>query len=370
MDIIGNESFISCFSKTLQEKKQYMCTVIGPGKTYICKQIFDKCNFDVYDISREETASVTGLAKLLEPHRDVSTIESFFSSKKKMLFLDDFDEYGTNKAFHTYLLNYVKHPNFSTSNVLIVLTISNQNEKFFKDFIKKVETFRLRNPLPCETYEYVIKTHPHTNPNDLKFLCNSVGGNVKSVLKNIDFINRKEFTLHDKSVYDVVHMLYKKEIPIENSDCIYSYDPRIVAMIYFDNMAKVSSDKAMRKNVASYFSDIHTIDEVTHEHSMVTNMWCNILCLQPKIPCSDKFTYDYTRMLNRTIQRYTNNKNIYNHLTSLGIDTDARELYLDVAFDNIILRGKSNIDKSVYDLCKCFINNIGEINKTYLDKLL
>ncbi len=54
----------------------------------------------------------------------------------------------------------------------------------------------------------------------------------------------------------------------------------------------------------------------------------------------------------------------------LEIDTDAREIYLDVVFDNVALHGKNSVDKCAFDLCKGFINNIGEINKTYLDKIL
>jgi hypothetical protein len=370
MSIVANEKFVDSFTNKLLNNPQFVCVVIGPGKTYVCNTLFERYGFDVYKISGEGIATISQLSKLLEPHRDTLTIESFFSTKRKLLFLDDFDDYGINKTFHSYILSYMKHPNFASSGARLVLTISKHNEKYYKDFIKKIETFRVFNPDVLETYNHVLKSHPDIDKAKLMFLCKSMRGNIKSVINNIDFIDTSAFILHDRTVYDIVHMLYKKQIPTQFSDLIYSYDPRIVSMIYFDNMIKSNEDLRVRQTVASHFADMHIVDEFTHENGMMTDIWCHHLCLQPKLCDDDVYSYEYTKILNRTIQRYTNNKNIYNYMTSINIDSDARELYLDIVFDNVLKHGKKQIDPCAFDLCKSFIHNIGEIQKTYLDKLL
>jgi hypothetical protein len=369
-NIVANKKFVESFASKITTTPQFVVLVIGPGKTYICNTVFENCGFDVYPISGEYITTVCQLSKLLEPHRDSLTIESFFSPKRKILFLDDFDDYGINKVFHSYILSFISHPNFASSGVRVVLTISNSNEKYFKDFIKKVETFRLTNPSPKETHDHVLKSNPGIDKDKLMFLCINMQGNIKRVTNNVDFIDTSAFIIHDKNVYDIVHMLYNKQIPTQFSDVIYSYDPRIVSMIYFDNMIKNNDDLLIRQNVASHFADMHIVDEFTHENCMTTDIWCHVLTLQPGLPCDAAFDYEYTKILNRTIQRYTNNKNIYNYMTSINIDSDARELYLDIVFDSVLKHGKKQIDSCAFDLCKSFIHNIGEIKKTYLNKLL
>lgn len=370
MNIVANQRIVESLTKKIVESPRYVCVVSGPGKTYVCNSIFDNNKFDVYSVSGDDITSLGYLSKILEPHRDALTIESFFSSRRKILFLDDFDDYGINKSFQSYILAYIAHPNFASSNVRLVLTISSHNDKYFKDFVKKVETFHLVNPTPIETYHHLLKSHPNVDKEKLMFLCKNMQGDIKNVLSNIDFIDTDVFILHDRSVYDIVHMLYNKQIPVQFSDSIYSYEPRIVSMIYFDNMLKSNDNLQIRHDVASHFTDMHIIDEFTHENSLMTDIWCQYLCLQPEIAGGDVKSYEYTKILNRTIQRYTNNKNIYNHLTSINIDSDSRELYLDIVFDKVLQYGKKDIDVRAFDLCKSFIHNIGEIKKTYLDKLL
>lgn len=370
MNIVANEDVVASLIKKIEECPPYVCVVMGPGKTYVCNSIFENNGFDVYSMSGDEISSIGHLSKILEPHRDVLTIESFFSSKRKILFLDDFDDYGISKTFQSYLLNYMTHPKFASSNIRLVVTISKQNEKYFKEFIKKVDTFYLVNPTPTESYNHVSLSHPSIDKKKLMVLCTNMQGDLKNVLSNIDFIDTDAFTLHDRSVYDIVHMLYNKQIPSRFSDSIYSYDPRIVSMIYFDNMLKNNDDLQLRHDVASRFTDMHIMDESTHENRLMADLWCQYLCLQPTITSGDVNTYEYTKILNRTIQRYTNNKNIYNHLTDINLDSDSRELYLDIVFDKVLQDGKKNIDTRAFDLCKSFLHNIGEIKKTYLDKLL
>lgn len=378
--IIGNASFIECFTKKLCTNSSSISIVIGPsqsGKTHICSEVFNKNNFDVHKIPTD-IQNTKELAKLMEPHRDVVSISSMFCMKKKVLFLDDFDIYGSDSAFQSYLINFKKHKNFELAKMHFVVVLCVTKEKNFKSLIQKLEVFRIQNPPKEESLEYVMSLNPELNKDTLLPLCEACDGNIGILLSRVQFIkNCKyfDFVLQDKSMYDIIDMLYKKKIPESESDLLYSYDPRLLSMIYLDNMHLHDCSVENRLRLVSHMSDYHIIDEslpVTYDHSITTHMWSKMLCNQPLLCCNgkDKKNYKFTTILNKTVQRCIYNRNIYTYLSDLKLDQCSREVYFDLMFDLLLIHGKKYISNDSYVLCKTFIQNIGEIKKEYLDKLI
>lgn len=379
MKFIDNDILIEEITTKMNDANPFLGIVMGSslsGKTSICTYIFEKNNFDIITPSQDFN-NVLDFSKFIEPYRDVVSISSFFCSKQKVIFIDDFDNITSNdKKYQTYLLNFITDSNFKKSNMKIVITISNTNEKYFASLFKKINVYNIKIPTIEKAYTYICELYPKLDQHRLQKLCTECKGNIGLVENNLHFFYQdntiKNITI-DKTIKDIVNMLYSKLIPHKNHSYLYSYDPRLVAMLYVDNMIKYDHKLSNRSYIVSYLSDLHVIDEDTVSVNLnpyITDVWSQCLCLIPKVceECDHKIL-DFTTIMQKTINRCLNKKKLLQYMASESIDYKSHHLLLDCMFDYIVENGRCDINNEGIVVCKDYIKNIGDIKKTYLDKI-
>lgn len=381
---VGNNSFVEVLEmklkKSINTNTSYVGLVVGPsqgGKTMICSDVFKRLGFDVVKINDIEITNIKDLAKALESHRDTFTISSFFSSKPKMLFLDDFDvicSSGGDKAMLTYICNYIKHPNFSSAPVRMIVTISNTSEKTFGVMTKKVDdVLRIHNPTPDVAYTYLTER----GFNVTMEMCYQMQGNIGGILGHVKLASEDDanITIKDKSQQDILEMVCKKD-PRVTPEVLLMYDARIMAMTYFDNIKKMHVDPLQKKRKATaLLSELHIFDERMYNNetgsAMAVDLWCyGLLHLSNDKPSKGMaYPLSPTKILSRTSARYLLNKRIHNFLSNNGIDQDSREAVFDAMSNRVLTKGKAGVDKEAFMLCREYMQTIGGINKDYIDKL-
>ncbi len=370
MRIIGNDDIVKNIRNLILGTKAFLICVIGNGRTYICNEIFNNMDIEVIRINSEDVKNIDYLKSIIESQRDVYTIDSFFFSRPKVIFMDDFDDYGIEKVYQKYILDYILHENFNASMVKIILTISNKNEKHFKTFCKHIKTIRIKDPDPVNVFKFYIDMYPNLNKDNLKKVCHEMQGNMKYISNNIPCINN---IFVEKSMYDIIDMLYKKQIKIKDSDIIYSYDPKIVFMIYYENIVKHKISIDDKLYLSSTFADLHILEKSLNDNHLLNHLLCKYICLLPPVKLEKNVNskkYNFTNIVSKTIQRYNNNKFLTEYTENIDIDNDSRDILFEVYSNNILESDYGKNDQKLYDVCKKFLVNIGEINKMYLEKII
>jgi len=378
--IVGNESFMDTFTRELQNALTGSWLVVGPGqsgRTKMCGIVFGRAGLECVRVSCE-TGAVKELVKSMEPHRDALTISSFFNPKPKVLLLDDFDIYGDEKPIQTYVLNFLKHHNFTSSGLRVVMVVTTSNEKHFKDMAKKMSVLRVQNPRPEQALEYVIQRHPTIDKERLEQLCVEMMGNIGGVLNRICFLEQGDSystLIKDRTAHDILHLLFGGKINSSDADALYTYEPRVMAMLYFDNMNRYATQgDTRRQGLAKMMADMHILEERVYgsgQSGMVSDLWSYMLCSQPALvngTVTPRVPYEHTKILCRTANRCNLNKRMYRMLQSLGVDQNSREVLFDVLSDLVLTRGKRAVDEEAYALCREYLQTVGEIKKEQLDK--
>ena len=384
MHIVSNDNFLETLTRDLKTTSGTWI-VMGPGqsgRTQMCNTAFTRANLECINISTDN-GSVKELSKSMEPHRDTLTISSFFSCKPRVLFLDDFDMYGTEKAIQNFVLAFIKHPNFVSSKLRIVMVVTTSHEKHFKDMAKKSIVLRIQNPPIEKALEYVAHLHPDIDREKLEKLCVDMQGNIGGILSRVSFLEQSDtysVLIKDRTSHDMLHMLFRGKILPVDSDALYTYEPKIMAMLYFDNMNRYilnyPNGVESRRRLASILADMHILEEKAYGtcHSGVVNdIWCQLLCSQPAVTDSETqdMSYDHTKILSRTANRCNLNKRMYRVLHQLGVDQNCREVVFDVLSDTVVsCGGKKGMDDDTYALCREYLSTVGEIKKEYLDKYM
>lgn len=377
---VGNKNFIETFARALSNPGVY--AVVGPsqsGKTTICEQIFNDAGLSSVKIP-SDIDSIHAICRVMEPHRDALTISSFFCPKPKVIFLDDFDMYGSDKAIQRYVLNFAKHKNFASSALRVVLVVSYANEKSFKDILlKKIQVFRVHNPCPEDAFRHVHDVRPNVDKDRLMKLCREMQGNIGGILCKLEFIEQldsRSLVIKDRTIYDMLHMIFQGRFGGEESDLLYTYNTRLVSMLYFDNSNKYEKDCRARRMLASKLADLHVLDEGLfgkHEGAefMVEHLLGRLLCSQPPFQqalANTGGSYNHTRILARTANRCNLDKRIHKALSNIGVDQGCREVLFDVLSDAVLTKGKHVLDDDTYGLVREYLQTIGGIKKAYLDK--
>lgn len=381
MEVVGNQNFITCFCEKLSTCGASLVIGYGQsGKTSICNHVFQLKDLQVCKIP-VDFYNTKDMVKYLEPHRDALTISSFFCSKQKVIFLDDFDNIAVDRSMISYINNFVNHPNFKRSNLRLVVTINANNEKQFGELKKRFDVFRIHNPTIQEAFDFLAQKNGSIDPESLLDICKEYNGNVGGILTRLSFIEQADATvvkMKDKTPSDVIHELFSGMVTPSQSDILMTYDPHIISMMYFDNMCKHLSHTSgansckTRYAISKDLADFHVMDELgfrTQNIEIVNELLSYYLSSRPPL-CSigDKSSYEFTKIMTRASNRYILSKKVHKKMSVLGVDQDCREVLFDFAADLVLTKGKKAIDEDMYSICREYMQTIGEIKKEYLDK--
>jgi DNA polymerase III delta prime subunit len=290
-DLLGNKQVISNINKKIKTPPCRML-ILGPsgsGKSTLVKLAMKEYNYDILEVHGGEAEDMKTLKSLIDNFSNNKTIESFFSKREKIVFIDDVDILiACDRNGNSFLMNFVESIiNSPSSKISFIMTASTSEEKKLTELKKKVEVFRISNPNIRDVFVYVSdileKEKIDYQPEKLLKLIESHNNNIRNVLNNLHQMNysseelRKEKQkrlLFDANIFDVVKKVYNQKMSF--SDFYIISDNNLIPLLLYENYQNELFKTRQRKSKDVYISMITNIldafiDSDVIEHHMYKN---------------------------------------------------------------------------------------------------
>lgn len=284
-DFIGHFKFVNDFKNRLRQNnfnKLFFCIgETGIGKTDLLKTIFKELNYTYIEIINNDN-----LINELNNHINLKGIDSFFKKKyKKLIFIDDFEIFRTDKK----LLNYII--NINNRNIPIVCVINKIYSRKFNEFKKKHEIYYIQKIGVDKCYKYIIeicsKENYNLNNKDLLNIKNFIiknNSNLKYILINLNSLlknskNIIDYNEVDRDLYDSINLLLKNKFSILELEKIILNDSCLISMLLYENFTSIITKNKIKENQ-------NYINSTKNVNNIIIEMYTDILediCLSDKI---------------------------------------------------------------------------------------
>jgi energy-coupling factor transporter ATP-binding protein EcfA2 len=266
-EFLGNTTLIQSLDKLLREPPA-RALVVGPsgcGKTTLCNLVLLKHRetYDVLDVKCQDVDDIKALKSLIDNFVAHKTIESFFSKKAKLVFLDDIDVMMcSDRGCGTYLMSFVADAVKSGSKVSFVMTCSLSEERKLTDLKKKVPPLRMYNPSIKDTLAFVLdvidKEGIECDPSKVVKLVEAFQGNVRSVLQNLHKLafedealatERSHRMLFDATTFDIAKKMLTQPFPVRDLSILS--DNTLVPLLMYENLFAELFDNRLKPRSAA-----------------------------------------------------------------------------------------------------------------------
>lgn len=254
-DVVGNRIQIKRLQQLLQLGQPdaascYMIGLIGPngcGKTLISKLLFKEMDFNVLSIQPQDIKDMEDLIKNFCSHK---TIESFFKTQRKVIFVDDLDSLITqDKHVLSTLTSCV--PLVKKYNSCIFFTCKG-DEKKLSDLKKDVETVKINYPSIKDSFIYlseilIERENSDIKEEDLLKIVNNHRGSVRHVVLSLKDSNEtheetcKNNMYKDNTVFEIVRKLMTNSIKMKDIDLLINDDPFLTSFLFYENLPEEMS---------------------------------------------------------------------------------------------------------------------------------
>ena len=275
-EFVGNKATIKALKETAATHP-FNVLLVGPsgcGKSLLCDLVAAEIEdrFEVLHVKTRQGEDQRHVKQLVENFVGSKTIESFFSSKAKLVVLDDIDiMLATDKNFASFVVGLIatsgedgssakgkgkaakgkelKATNAPRLKTSIIMTCASSEERKIADLKKKTTVLRLSNPYYKDAFAFV---HAAMESNDmayeyeaLKNLIEAYHCNIRNVMMNLHMLQstdgaiadlraRKQFT--EATHFDVVRKLFKMDYDI--AQLRFVSDNTIVPLMMYENFPK------------------------------------------------------------------------------------------------------------------------------------
>lgn len=279
-EFLGNTTLIQSLDKVLRTPPA-KALVVGPsgcGKTTLCNLVLQKHRdtYDVLDVKCQDVEDIKGLKSLIDNFVAHKTIESFFSKKAKLVFLDDIDVMMcSDRGCGTYLLSFVADALKAGSNVSFVMTCSLSEERKLTDLKKKIPPLRMYNPPTRDTLAFVLdvieKEGIACEPSKAIKLVETFQGNVRSVLQNLHQLEstdkalateRTHRMLFDATTFDIAKKMLTQTFPVRDLSILS--DNTLVPLLMYENMfAELFNNRLKPRSSVAHLKAVGVIMDAT-----------------------------------------------------------------------------------------------------------
>ena len=266
-DFIGHFKFINDFKSHL--KNEYDSKIIlcignsGVGKTTLLNTIFNELNYTIKILNNTENYKDE-----INSYLNSKTIDTFFTNKKHIIFIDDLDIHIHNeKSFISYLCN-IKNVN----KIPIICVINKLYERKITDLKKISNIFYFNKPNINITTQYILNIFDKEDIevdkirlDNIKKIIKVYKNNIKLILLNLDniILNKElkdycyyENNFNDSGLFDIINKLFNKKYSIEQLDDIVYSDSNLICMLLHENI--LNELKIRRKLSNNEIIDIYS----------------------------------------------------------------------------------------------------------------
>jgi DNA polymerase III delta prime subunit len=361
---IGNKMTIKKISELIKISPCRIL-IIGPsgsGKTTLCNLAMNLYNYDVLQVNGGETEDLKGLKRLIDNFANNKTIESYFSNRKKLIFIDDVDILiSCDRNANSFLLNFVD--SVSKSNHLsFIMSSSTSEEKKLTELKKKLNCIRLSNPSRQDVFAYIsciLDKHniPYNDEKLLK-LIEIHNNNIRNTINNLHQmdlddnnlkIEKQQKLLYDSNVFDVMGKIYNRKM--DTSDFKIISDNNLVPLLLYENYLSELFKNRLKQTKETYFNiitdvldsyiDSDTIEQYMYQNTewslcdLVTYLRCGPInwhfntLEKKKAKSFDK--YIFTQLLTKSALRCNYGKKLSILKNNIGVSETETVFYI---FDN------------------------------------
>ncbi len=298
--------------KKIEDKILLILGPSGSCKTTICKTIFNESNYEPIKI---DLFSNNNLKDNILQSIQHNTLDCFFSSRKKILFLDDIDlicQY--EKTFSSFIVKLIKVSNIPiicTTNNLEDKKISEIKKKATKIYISKInykDCFHFINniiqkeklDIDLDTMLDVIKK----NNNDIRLILTNLGKFINTnvldidnielnsevnTLNNVDTVISTKDLFIDHDLFAFVRAIYKKQMDNNEITSIVENDSSLISLLLHENilteMNQIKKKAIMKKEMVDSLLNVlkyYTLADSFEKYIYINNDW---------------YLYEYTNIL-------------------------------------------------------------------------
>jgi len=364
-DFLGNRLLI----KTLKEGiRKVPCHVllIGPsggGKSTLCDLLIDTSRdiYDVLKINGDEYDDLKKLKSLINNFVANKTIESYFTQKKKLVFIDDLDILlSSERNAGSFITAFVEDA-IKSGTMSFILTCSNSEEKRLTELKKKISYQRLMPPSSQDVFVYISNIldaeeyeYDHTK---LLKLIEVYNNNVRNILNNLHKLDntcdqldeeKKKTLFFDSTAFDVMRILLKKKLGYTEITLVS--DSHLVPLLLYENYLPELFKNKVKQSKKEYMDMIINITngmiegECIEQYMYLNTDW-SMYDLSTYLKCipinayvnsidSKKTTlydkYIFTQLLTKSALRFNYSKKLKELKSKLNItETDNVFYYMD-----------------------------------------
>lgn len=289
--IIDNKKEINQLISCLNDNLIKLICLTGPtgcGKTMISKIVLDHLNLNVLEITRDNNTNKE-LNKLLYNFINNETIESFFSKRKKVVFIDSIDILlQTEKNIITIINQNLS--NIISNNLSILITCKINGEKKLLEFKENIKFIKIYYPHPQKALAPLISffnsnnvSYDETHLLDLLQKCR---GNIRETILNIhtsiydkqllDQINK----YRDLNTFSLVQSFFKETPSSKDIKFIIKDDISLMSYILYENLPnELYNNKNFRRSdndiISTYkkINNYYSISTQFENYMYINNDW-------------------------------------------------------------------------------------------------
>lgn len=273
MNATINSSYTATLLASLQMPIPARIAVIGPtgcGKTTLVRNAAIAAGYDISEIN----SSATSLKQIEDELRDTNmnaTIESFFSSTKKLLFIDDIDVLmmsfpKLSSVLDSWLATKSRYP--------IVLCSQSNEERRLSDIKKYLTVIRIAKPTLAACLAHFIEVTADQNVDEVQLLnlikahkydlraimvnLHQVTGCKKGVstgdtikMPNNVQIDSLRATFSDLTLFDIQNKIFATPLIDEHMDELVYTDSKLLGLLLYENVPYELQHNRITKGIST-----------------------------------------------------------------------------------------------------------------------
>jgi len=336
----------------------------GCGKSSLIRKILKELNYTYNEID------INSDINDINNYIFYKSINEFFIKEKKILLIDDFDNFINEKHYFNNL-NEIKLKNNKIPIICIFNKLYDRNKKYI-DFKKKSDIFYLNKPGLLQIHKHIINILDNENIelnktilDNIKLFIKNYKNNIKLILLNLDDLilnnlKKPELCLNsetnfnkfnDIGLYDIINNLYNIDYSILELNGIIHTDSNLVCMLLHENLINQFEFRINKKDILkNYLNIIENLcfADIVEKDIFTNNNWnlfgmlyiikiYKINKILPKNKTDKYIKNTFTQILTKYSLRCNYNKKRVQLLTHINLPNN----YFDFIIQNILYKIQS-----------------------------